>query len=167
MGWSEAEVVCMKHKNHMQSPGVCSCCLREKLSKLSVPINLVLPSYNQYSSNSNSSSPTKFYYYSSGHSSPTHMSPPSRSRKHHRIMSDVLSSFSIVSGRSGSDGLKKSRSIAFAAARGGGRLKDGVNNIENIKEKKQGFWSKLIKSTSKRTKEAFVHHPRMKEKLVY
>ncbi|GAA0139313.1 hypothetical protein LIER_00884 [Lithospermum erythrorhizon] len=144
MGWSESEIICMKHPNHKQQPGICSCCLNEKLSKVSGGPTI-------FSSPSNISSPTNNHYYSSGSSS-----SPSHSRHHHRTASDSLNSSFISRSGGGGGGLKKSRSIVITMR--GGRVKDGVING---KKKKEGFWSKLIKSTSgRRTKESFVH-PRM------
>lgn len=139
MAWSEPESLCKTHPEHKQPAGVCSCCLRERLSKIS---GAVMDS----SAMSISSSPAAANYnYSSASSSCSSgcVSP----RGHRRITSDVAGRFSFITvGGGGDGGLKKSRSIAFAARRPARVLAGG--------KKKEGFWSKLIKSTGRRTKKA-------------
>ncbi|VFQ75094.1 unnamed protein product [Cuscuta campestris] len=128
MAWSEPEsAICKHHPTHKQPPGVCSCCLRERLAKISGAASS--NSYCDYTSASSSCS--------SGRVSP---------RGHRRISSDVAEGrFSGSGGCEG--GLRKSRSIAFAADRrpGGGE------------KRREGFWSKLIKSAGKRTKKVLLH----------
>ncbi|KAM3360518.1 hypothetical protein P3S68_020230 [Capsicum galapagoense] len=145
MAFSEPVIICKKHPQHKQQPGVCSCCLREKLSKINgttttTTISSIIPSS-----------------LSSSASSSNNASPPG-GLGHRRITSDVAGGhYSFVtlaaagSGGGGGvgGGLKKSRSIAFVAR--GGRV--GING----KKKKEGFWSKLIKSTGKRTNRVIVH----------
>nr|GMC57204.1 AF211540_1 Avr9/Cf-9 rapidly elicited protein 75 [Ipomoea batatas]GMC57256.1 AF211540_1 Avr9/Cf-9 rapidly elicited protein 75 [Ipomoea batatas]GMC62349.1 AF211540_1 Avr9/Cf-9 rapidly elicited protein 75 [Ipomoea batatas]GMC89543.1 AF211540_1 Avr9/Cf-9 rapidly elicited protein 75 [Ipomoea batatas]GME01830.1 AF211540_1 Avr9/Cf-9 rapidly elicited protein 75 [Ipomoea batatas] len=81
MAWSEPESLCKTHPEHKQPAGVCSCCLRERLSKIS---GAVMDS----SAMSISSSPAAANYnYSSASSSCSSgcVSP----RGHRRITSDV------------------------------------------------------------------------------
>ncbi|MCD7449381.1 hypothetical protein HAX54_051812 [Datura stramonium] len=138
MGFSEPVVICKNHPQHKQQPGVCSCCLREKLSKINGTTTIATIS----------SIPSSL---SSSASSSTCASP----RGHRRITSDVAGGhYSFVTlaaagAGGGGGGLKKSRSIAFVAR--GGRV--GING----KKKKEGFWSKLIRSTGKRSKRVIVH----------
>ncbi|KAL2498870.1 putative ovule protein [Abeliophyllum distichum] len=135
MAFSEPEIVCKKHPNHKQQPGVCSCCLRERLSKLS---GLTKNIYS--TSSSHSASPVVYY---SSASSSTYTSPIRRAG-HNRIASDIMDySLSFTNGIN--NGLKKSRSIAIVARH---RVEDAVN-----RKKKGGFWSKLLlRSTGKKTK---------------
>ncbi|KAJ0039829.1 hypothetical protein Pint_27624 [Pistacia integerrima] len=63
------------------------------------------------------------------------VSPPSAVRsKHHRNVSEVMGSTSLM--WSVGNGLKKSRSIAFAP-------RNFMGEVKNVKKKK-GFWSKLL-----------------------
>ncbi|TMW80304.1 hypothetical protein EJD97_021641, partial [Solanum chilense] len=110
-----------KHFDHKQNPGVCSCCLRERL------INLSTNSTTSTISSSSCTYPSSFSSSSCDHS-------PRGDGGHRRINSDVVGPFSFVSIIS----LKKSRSIAFVATR---------EKKKKKKKKNEGFWSKLIKST--------------------
>lgn len=134
MAFFEPEIVCKKHPNHIQQPGVCSCCLRERLFKLADSTKNI-----RSTSSSLSTSPV---YYSSASSS-TYTSP-SRRAEHHRIASDIIN-YSLSFTNLSINGLKKSRSIAFVARN---RVEDPVN-----RKKKGGFWSKLLhRSTGKKTR---------------
>ncbi|XP_009787285.1 uncharacterized protein LOC107774624 [Nicotiana tabacum] len=137
MGFTEPEIICKKHPNHKQQPGVCSSCLREKLNKLSTSTTTIMP----LSLSSSSTSSSNF-------DSP-------RGGGHRRITSDVVGPFSFVSiigaGAGAGGGLKKSRSIAFVAR--SGCRSGGLNG----QKKKEGFWSKLIRSTAKRSNTVLVH----------
>ncbi|TMW82478.1 hypothetical protein EJD97_005841 [Solanum chilense] len=124
----EPQVICKKHQDHKQNHGVCSCCLRERLIKLSTNSTTTIMA-------TSSSSSSK--------SSTTCGSP----RGHRRINSDVVGPFSFI-GTGAGGGLKKSRSMAFVARSCG---------LLNEQKKKEGFWSKLIKSTGKRSKRVLVH----------
>ncbi|MCD7455660.1 hypothetical protein HAX54_029053 [Datura stramonium] len=128
---SSEEVICKKHPNHKQQPGVCSCCLTERLIKLST-INST-PTISAISSSS-------YTYYSSLSSSTC--DSPRGVIGHRRINSDVVGPFSLVSINIS---LMKSRSIAFVASE------------KKKKKKKEGFWSKLIRSTGNKTKRVLVH----------
>ncbi|KAF8377332.1 hypothetical protein HHK36_030709 [Tetracentron sinense] len=87
-------------------------------------------------SNSNSISPfaSSSSPYSSAFSSPI---------RHRRMASETTGSISFVI--SDKNGLIKSRSMAF------------VPGIRGGEKKKGGFWSKLLGSTSKRSKEGLMH----------
>ncbi|KAK9713088.1 hypothetical protein RND81_06G002000 [Saponaria officinalis] len=152
MGMSETK--CRRHPNHRQSPGVCSCCLIEKLSKL----NTSPPSFNRLSSLSSSS-------------------PPSYSTGHRRNVSG-----GIVLNNKNSDGLKKSRSVSCANLSSRSKLRGINDNIINnnhnnntkaayvnddegcISMKKKNGFLKNLMNTSKKTKGVLMHSKTMKER---
>ncbi|CAA3000607.1 Hypothetical predicted protein [Olea europaea subsp. europaea] len=129
-GKNKANVPCKKHPKHHQSPGVCSICLREKLSKLST----------SSSSRSKVSSLSSSYLSSLSSSSniSSYSSPVNGSS--FRAASVVRGSMSSLKS-TGKEMLKKSRSMAFVFQ----RQKDIDNNGKN----KSGFWSKLFHPRSK------------------
>lgn len=133
MGWSESQQGCKKHPDEKQLPGVCPSCLRERLSQIQGH------SINKRTYVGDSSSP------SSVASSSTFVSPVYL--RHHRRLSERSGSISFT--LSVSQGLKKSRSIAFVT-------RNRAEEFAGSLKKKGGFWSKLLKSTGKRTKEAFM-----------
>ncbi|XXG86464.1 hypothetical protein AAC387_Pa11g1356 [Persea americana] len=130
---------CKKHPKHRQSPGVCSLCLRERLSQLS--------------SSSSSSSNTKFSVScSSSHSSLSSLSRSGSSSPPY--FSSVLAS--ATKGLFG-----RSRSMSVFARHG-----EGV--VVEDKKKKGQFWSKLLRPGHRRRKEEdFLHSKTMKEVPTY
>lgn len=141
MGWSESKQGCRKHPNEKQLPGVCSSCLRERLSQLQPSSNKkTIGSVGGYSC---SSSPS----YSPASSS-IYVSPVYRRHHHHRRLSEKMGSISFT--LNVSQGLKKSKSIAFVT-------RTRAEEVAASAKKKGGFWSKLLKSTRKRTKEVLMH----------
>lgn len=120
MGCSESQETCRKHQNHKQASGVCPYCLRERLSLLQKKkiTTVASPNSSNCSSSFNDVSPP---------------SPPVSS-KHHRNVSEVMGSVSLM--WSDGNGLKKSRSIAVVP-------RNYMGDVENAKKKK-GFWSKLL-----------------------
>nr|GMC94738.1 AF211540_1 Avr9/Cf-9 rapidly elicited protein 75 [Ipomoea batatas]GMC96752.1 AF211540_1 Avr9/Cf-9 rapidly elicited protein 75 [Ipomoea batatas] len=143
MAWScEPEMACKKHSNRRQQPGVCSICLRERLSK--IPGAVLVSSPPSAASSASYSPRPADYCYSSGSSS-GRGSP----RGHRRITSDVVSHFSFIFSVAGVGALKKSRSIAIVA-------KGGAGSSHGAGKKKEGFWSKLIRSTGKKTRRVFL-----------
>lgn len=143
MGRSESQQGCKKHQSEKQLPGVCSSCLRERLSQLpafSNKINAI--GGGRYScSSSLSSSP----HYSAASSST--YAPPIFGRRHRRS-SEKMGSISFT--LKVSNGLKKSRSIAFITS-------SRVDEAAESGKKKGGFWSKLLWSTGKRNKDVLIH----------
>ncbi|KAB1200550.1 hypothetical protein CJ030_MR0G006954 [Morella rubra] len=138
MGKSETQQGCTKHPNEKGLPGVCSACLRERLSQLYASSNWKTMSSTTGFAGSNSSqsfSPP----YSSAPSSSTYLSPVYR--RHPRKAPEMMGSisFTVKVGH----GLKKSRSIAFIA-------RSRAQEIVRTGKKKGGFWSKLFWSTGKR-----------------
>ncbi|KAL8133963.1 hypothetical protein AgCh_009148 [Apium graveolens] len=146
MGWSDSEIkVCNKHPDHRQQPGVCSCCLREKLNHLSLFSD---PSRNKIRTLVAVSSLSA----SSGSMSPVHQNHHHRHRRH----ASTGGSLGFIITNTG--GLKKSRSIAFIAS----------NPLEEHEERrhnsKGGFWKKLIRSTGKGTKKVLLHSRTVRQK---
>ncbi|KAK7359011.1 hypothetical protein VNO77_00955 [Canavalia gladiata] len=134
---------CKEHPNEKQLPGVCSSCLRDKLSKLcknkaTYPLPRSPPSS----------------------SSPQHLSSTlnyesqayRRRHRHHRHTSNVTDSVSSMINYS--YGLKKSNSIAFASR---SLAMDRETDGNNRRSKKGSFWSKILQLTRKNTKVAFMH----------
>ncbi|KAK7318649.1 hypothetical protein RJT34_03354 [Clitoria ternatea] len=140
MKWSDLEAGCKEHPNNKQLPGVCSSCLRDKLSKLCD---------NQPTPRSPFTSSQSFSYNTAA--SLNYVSPAHR-RRHRRQTSNVTDSVSSMI--SFNHGLKKSNSIAFASR----SLRMDREVTENDRGGKKGsFWSKLLKMTRKNTKGAFMH----------
>ncbi|MBA0685640.1 hypothetical protein Goari_013293 [Gossypium aridum] len=151
MGFSEIGNGCKDHPNHQQMQGVCASCLRERLSRLcsasytetNSTLFLSCSSSLSFSPAPDNSSP----------SSSTSASPDARHRKRNgsgvtSIMKPVSSSSSSSSSfmlKFGSTkGLKKSRSIACVAR----NLDD--EELKNGKNKKKGFWSRLLSFKGKK-----------------
>lgn len=131
---------CKKHPKHHQSPGVCSLCLREKLTQLSASTSRTTTS----ACSSTSSSSLSSYYSSSSASS--RASPMHRFRftKEGKGSSDSASVFMV----SGKHGIIKSRSMAVVP-----RSRDregGVDHVHNKSVRRSGFWFKLLHLKSKR-----------------
>ncbi|KAK9990302.1 hypothetical protein SO802_025287 [Lithocarpus litseifolius] len=137
MGWSESQQGCKKHPDEKQLPGVCPSCLRERLSQIQGH-SLKKKTYGGVA-DSYSSSPSSVASFSN-FVSPVY-------RRHHRRLSERTGSISLTV--SVSQGLKKSKSIAFVT-------RNRAEEVAGSLKKKGGFWSKLLKSTGKRTKEAFM-----------
>lgn len=145
----DTKVGCKKHPYNNPQQGVCSSCLAEKLSNLSTPCN-----YPSFSNSQAKSTQVGAAYDSFSSSSSGHVSPRAdRTRRHARHGSD--STGHVVSA---SSGLKKSRSmIAYASRKGRDVMVAGGRSGKMMVKKKGGFWAKLIRSTSKRTKDVFTH----------
>lgn len=161
MGWSESLQGCKKHAALNQSPGVCSSCLRERLSQLSDDSNKRKTTTIRIGSAYYKNSDYDNYFFSPSHSSSGDGASPAR--RHHRHASDAMT-FLFSGGRGGGGGLKKSRSIAVvprsASHRFGDVVKKSINNM-NINfnsngKKKGGFWSKLINGATGKRKSSEV-----------
>ena len=151
-GRSKANEGCKRHPKHRQSPGICSLCLGEKLSRLSAnsisrcTTTTTVASY----SSSSSSSLSSHYSSASSYSSPMHRYRCSTEGKG--------TSFSLLL-FSGKNILTKSRSIAF-----GSRMR----GKEGDDKKKSGFLSKLLHPRNAKRKEeatGLVHSRTMREIL--
>ncbi|KAK7351197.1 hypothetical protein VNO77_10476 [Canavalia gladiata] len=127
---------CKKHPKHRQSPGVCSLCLRDKLSQLSSSSRKPTSASSCISSSASSS--LSSYYSSNSASScasPTHPFP-----------------FSVFLLNAKHGGLVKSRSMALVPRRRE-EAEGVVDDHHNKSLKKGGFWSKLLHPKSKRSME--------------
>ncbi|GAB4848758.1 hypothetical protein Ancab_003485 [Ancistrocladus abbreviatus] len=153
---------CGKHPKPKQLPGVCSWCLRERLSKLTDYDNQINTKFSSKVSHSSSLS-------SSPRSLPAHSSTSSAKNRHRhrRNRSEAfdipvgLQTGSISSNSSTSNAaanvLKKSHSASCAPRiLSKGKLNDGELMEGNCK-KKTGFWKKLIHSTSKKAIGGLMH----------
>ncbi|XWS21469.1 hypothetical protein CRYUN_Cryun30bG0057500 [Craigia yunnanensis] len=136
-GRSKPNEGCKRHPKHRQSPGVCSLCLGEKLSRLSANSSSRCTTTTVASSCSSSS--LSSYYSSSSASS--YSSPMHR----YRFTTEGKgTSFSLLL-FSGKNILTKSRTVAFASRM---RSKEGDD-----KKKKSGFLSKLLHPRNPKRKE--------------
>ncbi|XP_058781252.1 uncharacterized protein LOC131655386 [Vicia villosa] len=118
---------CKKHPKHVQSPGVCSLCLKDKLDQLSSSSSSSTSQNTNSASCSSSCSSLSSYYSSSSGSS---CSSP---------MHDDGSSFSTIFLFHKHGGLVKSKSMAAVIPRR--RNKDGRDHQYS---KKSGFWFNLF-----------------------
>ncbi|XP_058786997.1 uncharacterized protein LOC131661465 [Vicia villosa] len=138
-------VRCKEHPNDKQLPGVCSSCLRDKLSQLYTKNSNDCSLY--YSSPLSPGSPQPIEDDSTNHGSLGH-----RNRRFHRNASHAAGSVSCMISFNNALNLKKSKSLAVATRSrvrerdvGGGRGR-----------KKDGFWSKVLKLRRKETEESVV-----------
>ncbi|KAF5746789.1 hypothetical protein HS088_TW06G00964 [Tripterygium wilfordii] len=137
-------VQCKKHPKHKQSPGICSLCLNEKLSKVSKTRSRRTIKRSSSSSSSSSSSLSSEYSssssLSSSYSSPMHHRHPYRfstgggGGKNNR-------------GKNNVNALAKSRSLAFVQRRSGD---DSCSDYKKKTTRRGGFWSKLLRPTRKK-----------------
>ncbi|KAI4337667.1 hypothetical protein L6164_016052 [Bauhinia variegata] len=159
VGRFEADGRCKKHPKHRQSPGICSLCLRKKLTQISSSSRKAAISAASYVSSTSSLSSCSS---SSSCASPVH-------RFRFATVGKSSSSSMSIFLLSDKPGLAKSHSLAVfprrkhhAAARG-----SGDNN--NIKSgKKGGFWSKFLHPKGKRKEEnakLIMHSRSVKEKM--
>ncbi|XP_068636994.1 uncharacterized protein [Aristolochia californica] len=135
MGWSGAEARCKKHPKQRQSPGVCSACLRDRLSQLSSS------NKTKVSLSTSSSDVSSYYSSASSPSSPVEIS----------FNGYDLATFNHVK-----RGLFRSRTVAVVPEK-------RTAEEQKKKKKKGGFWSKLIQATSKKRKEVDLHSKTYKE----
>ncbi|TKY56283.1 hypothetical protein E2542_SST20726 [Spatholobus suberectus] len=132
---------CKKHPKHRQSPGVCSLCLREKLTQLSSSNSRTITSsiITACSSSSSSLSSLSSSYYSSASASscasPMHCFCFTSEGKSSSSVSIFL--------------LSDNRGIM------NGRFKSGADHGHDKSAHKSGFWFKLLHPKSKRMKEYY------------
>ncbi|KAK8624210.1 hypothetical protein V6N13_065563 [Hibiscus sabdariffa] len=117
------QACCKKHPKHRQSPGVCSLCLKEKLSRLPASSSSRRPTI--IASSCSSSSSLSSYCSSSSSSSPMHR---------YRCPNEGKDGFSLFLIGGGKKMLTKSRSVAFVSRLGS---KEG-------RKDKTGLLSKLL-----------------------
>ncbi|OIV96567.1 hypothetical protein TanjilG_28424 [Lupinus angustifolius] len=144
VGWFNPNGRCKKHLKHHQSPGICSLCLKDKLSQLSSSSSSSKKTISGACDSSSPSSSLSSYYSSSSASS---LASPMHPFKERKSGSSSISIF--LTSSSSKHGLVKSRSMAFLPR----RRKDGEeDNTKNI-VKKEGFWFKLLYPKNKRSME--------------
>ncbi|XP_061364255.1 uncharacterized protein LOC133307718 [Gastrolobium bilobum] len=137
---------CKKHPKHRQSPGVCSLCLREKLTQLSASTSRRTTSSSSSSSSSSASSLSS--YYSSSSSASSCASPVHCFRFVAEGKSSSSVSFFMLSGK---HGIIKSKSLALIPRR---RSREGgVPCGHNKSASRTGFCFKLLHTKSKRMKD--------------
>lgn len=139
MGRSESQHGCKKHENEKQLPGVCSSCLRERLSQLPASSNRI-----------NTIGGGRYSCSSSLSASPIYL-------RHHRRDSEKMGSISFT--LKVGHGLKKSRSIAFITRSG------REEEVAGCGKKKGGFWSKLLWSSGKTNKDVLMHSRTASQRL--
>ncbi|XWS33361.1 hypothetical protein CRYUN_Cryun22dG0075400 [Craigia yunnanensis] len=146
MGFSESSHGCKNHPHHQEKQGVCPSCLRERLSRL---CSASYKEANPRVAASCSPSPADYSSASSSNSA----SPARHKRNGSWVMGITGSSSFMV--KVGTNGLKKSRSIAFVP-----RNFDD-EEVKNGKKKKKGFWSKLLRFKGK-DKDVLTHSTSMR-----
>ncbi|KAL2332746.1 hypothetical protein Fmac_013959 [Flemingia macrophylla] len=125
---------CKVHPNDKQTPGVCSSCLREKLSQLHNTNPIINPrSFSPNNCYDSPSSPERF-------STCRVSSTSQRSRRMRRNGSHAAESASCMVGLN----LKKSKSLAFATRN---RIRERDRDVSG--RNKDGFWSKVLKLKTK------------------
>ncbi|XP_061336596.1 uncharacterized protein LOC133283707 [Gastrolobium bilobum] len=125
-------VGCKQHPSDKQVPGVCSTCLRDKLSQL----------YSNSNNNNNTIDPLYGYLSPSSPASPQPFSSAHR-RRFRRNASHAMDSASCMLSFNYGLNLKKSRSLAFVSRN---RLRE--RDVSGGRgRKKDGFWSKVLKLT--------------------
>ncbi|CAK9149045.1 unnamed protein product [Ilex paraguariensis] len=147
MGASKANIQCKKHPKHRQSPGICSVCLREKLSQLSTSSRS--NTATTISSCSSSSLSSLSSSNASSYSSPVH--------RNHRVGLERRGSVGFT--MNGRNVLSKSMSMAaFVPRRREGERRDQV--------KKSSFWSKFLRPKNKGMDECLMHSRTMRERVI-
>ncbi|CAI9266478.1 unnamed protein product [Lactuca saligna] len=140
---------CNKHPKHRQSPGICSLCLRERLSKISGPSSGAVINVSSSSSSSSISSVSSAY---SSHAS-SYTASPMQSYRNRRQIGNLEGNGYLHFLRKNTNGLlKKSRSVAFVSDQ---------TNVMQDHEKKVGFWSKLM--GTKRNSSRMMHSRTLRE----
>ncbi|XP_021743610.1 uncharacterized protein LOC110709695 [Chenopodium quinoa] len=143
---------CKKHPKHRQSPGVCSLCLSDKLSKVSnsgtASRSAIIRARARVYYESSSSSSLSSSYDSSTAASPVHHVVISGAR-HRRIVSDVRAN-NVIGYNTNSKGgsvFSKSKSMAHVEKE---RLRsDDSNNYDdkkkNMKKNVKKLWANLLR----------------------
>ncbi|XP_022752283.1 uncharacterized protein LOC111301026 [Durio zibethinus] len=149
MGLSESGHGCKNHPHHQEKQGVCPSCLRESLSRLC----------SASDKEANSRVAPSLSFSPADYSSALSSNPASPARHHnfHRRngsgVTGIMGSSSFMV-KVGTDGLKKSRSIAFVP-------RDFDDEEVKNGKKKKGFWSKLLRFKGK-NKDVLTHSTSMR-----
>ncbi|XP_045823777.1 uncharacterized protein LOC123916369 [Trifolium pratense] len=126
---------CKKHPKHVQSPGVCSLCLKDKLYQLSTSSS---SSFQKTNSASGSSSCSSVSSYDSSSSVSSCSSPPMHDDRSFSTKGKTIFLFQKH------NGLVKSKSMTVVPR----KRKDSEKN--DYSSKKSGFWFKLFHPKSKK-----------------
>ncbi|KAI3751629.1 hypothetical protein L2E82_22720 [Cichorium intybus] len=122
---------CKKHPKHQQSPGVCSLCLRERLSKISSSSSRAVTNVSSSSSSSSISSVSSVSSSRVSSNAPSYTASPMHNYRNQRKTHEV-------EGKGYLSFLRKSRSMAFVS--------ENIVEIDGKKKKRDGFWSRLMGS---------------------
>ncbi|KVH98550.1 uncharacterized protein LOC112511588 [Cynara cardunculus var. scolymus] len=155
---SSATTTCKKHPKHRQSPGICSLCLRERLSKISSSSSRAVTNVSSSSSSSSISSISSVYSSNNSSNASSYTASPMQNYRNLRKLDNLEGKGYLYFLKKNSAGvLKKSRSVAVVSDR------KNVVQDQAMKEK-VGFWSKLM--GSKRSSSRMMHSRTMRETLV-
>ncbi|KAD1423633.1 hypothetical protein R6Q59_025536 [Mikania micrantha] len=151
---SSSVTSCKKHPKHHQSPGICSLCLRERLSKIISSSSSAVTNVSSSSSLSSISSVSSAYSSHNSSNASSYAASPMQNNRNRRKIDNLEGKGYLYLLRKNTNGvLKKSRSMAF------------VNDQRNVKQdhekKKFGFLSKL--TGSKRSSSRMMHSRTMRE----
>ncbi|PRQ21719.1 hypothetical protein RchiOBHm_Chr7g0242321 [Rosa chinensis] len=156
--------VCKKHPKHQQPPGVCSICLKEKLTKLSNSSGSSRRTSKTMGSATPSTTSSLSSYYSSTDASSC-SSPPAEARNfrfadHEREKGSSVANWLLGEGGESDYVLKKSRSLANYFPR---RQRSTKETGEEKKSRR--FWSRLLRPISKRKEDTatLVHSRTVRE----
>ncbi|KAF5818576.1 putative protein OCTOPUS [Helianthus annuus] len=130
--------ICKKHPKHRQSPGICSLCLRERLSKISSSSSSAVTNASSSSSSSSISSISSAYSSQNTSNASSYAASPLPSYRNRRKIDNLDGKGYLYLLRKNNGLLKKSRSITFVS--------DQRNVVQDHEKKKFGFLSKLIGS---------------------
>ncbi|KAJ4843533.1 hypothetical protein Tsubulata_016336 [Turnera subulata] len=146
-------IKCKKHPKHMQSPGVCSLCLNEKLSQLSTSSSRSSNKHSSAITGLSSSSSSSLSSYSCSSTCSSCASPMHRYR-----YTDHRGAALLFSGKKNAL-LTKSRSLAFVP-----RMRT-TNKAGGDGNKKGRFWSNFLRPRrNKRVEEGFMFSRTMRER---
>ncbi|KAK9072993.1 hypothetical protein SSX86_007315 [Deinandra increscens subsp. villosa] len=128
---------CKKHPKHRQSPGICSLCLRERLTNMLSSSSRAVSNASSSSSSSSISSVSSVYSsHNSSNASPYTASPMQSYRNRRKIDNREGKGYLYLLRKNTNGVLKKSRSVAFVS--------EQRNVMQDHEKKRFGFLSKLI-----------------------
>ncbi|KAI3760780.1 hypothetical protein L1987_51179 [Smallanthus sonchifolius] len=143
---SSSVTCCKKHPKHRQSPGICSLCLRERLSKI-LSSSSSSRAVTNVSSSSISSVSSAYSSHNSSNAS-SYTASPLQSYRNRRKIDNLEGKGYLYFLRKNTNGvLMKSRTMGFVS--------DQRNVVQDHEKKKFGFLSKLM--GSKRSSSRMMH----------
>ncbi|KAL8225500.1 hypothetical protein R6Q57_018057 [Mikania cordata] len=152
---SSSVASCKKHPKHHQSPGICSLCLKERLSKIiSSSLSAVINVSSSSSLSSISSVSSAYSSHDNSSNASSYAASPMQNNRNRRKIDNLEGKGYLYFLRKNTNGvLKKSRSMAF--------VNDQRNVMQDHEKKKFGFLSKL--TGSKRSSSRMMHSRTMRE----